>query len=102
MSLAIHYGLAGASVPVYWVLQYVPAGSTQQTVNLTGQLCNAEQFILGSGVFMADETADTITLSSPLMKKLYPNDLIVLSIKPDAFTGGDPLEFSSLVKYMIK
>ena len=103
VQMAVHYSLAGAGIPVYWAIQYCPNDIAQSLTPASGtQLLTTEQFLMASGVFMANEVSQTIVISSPLMRKLYSNDSIVLSLRPADNPGTDPITFAATIRCFIK
>jgi len=82
----------------YWVLAYVPQGTTAAAINLTSTagMYEPNQFVLNCGII--DTNAGPIRLSTPLARNLNDGDAIYLIVLPNT---GSNVSIYGTVRYAI-
>ena len=82
----------------YWVLAYVPQGTTATAINLTSTagMYEPNQFVMNCGII--DTNAGPIRLSTPLARNLNDGDAIYLIVLPNT---GSNVSIYGTVRYAI-
>ena len=82
----------------YWVIAYVPQGTTAAAINLTSTagMYEPNQFVLNCGII--DTNAGPIRLSTPLARNLNDGDAIYLIVLPNT---GSNVSIYGTVRYAI-
>ena len=97
VSVAAQEVAGGIAHTAYWVLAYVPQGTSTGNINITGaNMYEPNQFVMNCGV--VDFSAGPVRFTSPVSRNLNSGDSIVLVMLNPA---GEAATYRYCVRYAI-